>query len=191
VRRFALLALALALAFVAGGCGGDSEKGYEAGQLEDMVVLADDLEGQRWTRFDWGKQVRSDQPAGARSNPDRFGRLDGWKARYRRPGTRQTEGPLVVESRADVFEDKDGARQDYETYGSELERAGLQLEPQSGLGDAGIVATIVDNGVRFYLVQWRHDNSVASINVNGYDGKLTKEHAVELARKQLERMQAA
>jgi hypothetical protein len=191
VRRFALLALALALAFVAGGCGGDSEKGYEAGQLEDMVVLADDLEGQRWTRFDWGTQVRSDQPAGARSNPDRFGRLDGWKARYRRPGTRQTEGPLVVESRADVFEDKDGARQDYETYGSELERAGLQLEPQSGLGDAGIVATIVDNGVRFYLVQWRHDNSVASINVNGYDGKLTKEHAVELARKQLERMQAA
>jgi hypothetical protein len=189
VRRLALLALALALAAV--GCGGGDAESYEASQLEDMVVLADDLQGQQWTRFDWGKQARSDQPAGARSNPARFGRLDGWKARYRRPGTRQTEGPLVVESRADVFEDKDGARQDYETYGSELERAGLQLEPQSGLGDAGIVATLVDNGVRFYLVQWRHDNSVASINVNGYDGKLTKEHAVELARKQLERMQAA
>src|SRR5262245_23440586 len=98
--------------------GGDSEQGYEAGQLEDMVVLADDLEGQRWTRFDWGKQQRGDQPSGSRSDPARFGRVDGWKARYRRPGTRQTDGPLIVESRADVFDDKDGARQDYEAYGS-------------------------------------------------------------------------
>jgi hypothetical protein len=190
VQRLALLALVLALA--AAGCGGGSDDaGYESGQLEDMVVLADDLEGRQWTRFDWGKQVRSDQPAGPRSNPARFGRLDGWKARYRRPGTRQTSGPLVVESRADVFEDKGGARQDYEAYGSELERAGLRLEPQSGLGDAAIVATLVNEGVRFYLVQWRHDNSVASINVNGYEGKLTKEQAVELARKQLSRMEAA
>ena len=188
--RVALLALALTL--LAGGCGGGGdESGYQVDQLEHMVLLQEDLEGTGWTRFDWGEQTRSDQPAGARSNPDRFGRLGGWKARYRRPGTQQTVGPLVVESRADVFEDKEGAQQDYEAYGSELERAGLMLEPQTDLGDAGIVATLVDDGVRFYLVQWRDDNAVASVNVNGHEGKVTKEQALELAQKQLSRMEAA
>ena len=84
-----------------------------------------------------------------------------------------------------------GLQQDYEAYGSELERAGLMLEPQADLGDAGIVATLVDDGVRFYLVQWRDDNAVASVNVNGHEGKVTKEQAVELAQKQLSRMEAA
>jgi hypothetical protein len=189
VVRLTLLAIALAL--VAAGCMGDDDEGYEADQLERMVLLAEDLQGEGWTRFDWGKQTRTDQPSGSRSDPARFGRVDGWKARYRRPGTRQTSGPLVVESRADVFENKDGARQDYETYGSELEGAGLMLEPQNDLGDAGIVATIVRDDARFYLVQWRDENAVASINVNGFDGKLTKEQAVELARKQQDRMNDA
>lgn len=171
--------------------GGDGNEGYEAGQLERMVMRAEDLEGSDWTRFDWGRQEATDQPTGARSDPSRFGRLDGWKARYRRPGTPQTVGPLVIESRADVFDDKDGAREDYEAYGSELEAAGLMLEPQTDLGEAAIVATLVDDDVRFYLVQWRDENAVASINVNGYDGKLTKEQAVELARKQLNRMRQA
>jgi hypothetical protein len=184
--------VAVLLALAAGGCmGGDGDEGYEAGQLERMVVLTEDLEGSNWTRFDWGKQERTDQPSGARSSPSRFGRIDGWKARYRRPGTRQTMGPLVLESRADVFADKDGAQQDYEAYGSELETAGLMLEAQPDLGDAAIVGTLVNDDVRFYLVQWRLDNAVASINVNGYDGKLTKEHALELARKQLDRMREA
>jgi hypothetical protein len=187
VLRFAAAA-ALALAVLAGGCmGGEGESGYEVEQLDRMVVLRSDLEGP-WTRFDWGRQQSSDQPGGARAQPGRFGREAGWKARYRRPGSRQTAGPLVIESRADVFAEKDGATQDYEAYGSELETAGLMLEPENGLGDAAIVATLVNDGVRFYLVLWRHENAVASINVNGFDGKLTKQHALELARSQLEHM---
>ena len=188
--RVALLALAVAL--LAGGCGGGGdESGYEVDQLEHMVLLQDDLEGAGWDPLRLG---RADQERPARRRP-----LESRALRAPRrmegalpaPGTRQTVGPLVVESRADVFEDKDGARQDYEAYGSELERAGLMLEPLSDLGDAGIFATLVDNGVRFYLVQWRDDNAVASINVNGHEGQVTKEQALDLAQKQLTRMEAA
>ena len=93
-----------------------------------------------------------DQPSGQRSDPARFGRIDGWKARYRRPGTRQTEGPLVVESRADVFEDADGATSEFDAYGSELQDAGTPLEELTDLGDRGFVATLAQGDVRFYLV---------------------------------------
>lgn len=187
-----ILVAAVALVLVASGCmGGDGDGGYESGDLERMVLLTEDLEGSNWTRFDWGKQVRADQPSGQRSDPARFGRVDGWKARYRRPGSRQTVGPLVVESRADVFDDSDGATSDFDAYGSELQDAGTSLEELTDLGDRGFLATLVQGDVRFYLVQWRDDNAVAAINVNGFDGKLTKEHALALARKQQQRMEQA
>jgi hypothetical protein len=190
VLRRALVAIALVL--LAGGCmGGDDEGGYEAGQLERMVLLGDDLEGRGWMRFDWGKQAQSDQPSGARSNPARFDRVDGWKARYRRPGSRRTAGPLVVESRADVFETPDGARDDFDAYGSELETSGTQIEEVPELGERGVVATLVQGDVRFFLVMWRDENAVAALNLNGFDRKLTREQAVELARKQQARMRAA
>jgi hypothetical protein len=190
VLRPALVAILLAL--VAGGCMGDgASEGYEADQLENMVLRTEDLEGEGWMRFDYGRQTRSDQPSGQRSDPARFGRIDGWKARYRRPGSRQTDGPLVVESRADVFEDAEGATSDFDAYGSELQNAGTQLEELTDLGDRGFVATLMQDDVRFYLVQWRDDNAVAAVNVNGFDGRVTKEQALDLARKQQARMEDA
>ena len=182
----------LAVVLVAGGCmGDDAATGYEEGDLPRMVLLAEDLEGRGWTRFDWGRQTRTDQPTGPRSDPARFGRVDGWKARYRRLGSRQTSGPLVVESRADVFEDAEGATTDFDEYGAELQSAGTQLEEVPGLGDRAIIATLTQGDVRFYLVMWRDENAVAAVNANGFDGKLTREQALELARKQQERMDDA
>jgi hypothetical protein len=183
--------VAVALVLLAGGCmGGDDDGGYEAGQLERMVLLADDLEGRGWTRFDWGKQVQADQPTGARSNPARFDRVGGWKARYRRGGSRQTAGPLVIESRADIFETAEGATSDFDAYGSELEGSGTQIEEVPELGERGVVATLVQGDVRFFLVMWRDQNAVAALNLNGFDRKLTREQALELARKQQQRMRA-
>jgi hypothetical protein len=185
-------ALAVALVLALAGCSGDDDgDGYGAGELERMVVLRDDLEGSGWTRFDWGRQERSDQPTGQRSDPARFGRVDGWKARYRRPGSPQTSGPLVVESRADVFEASDGARSDFDAYGSELETSGTPLEEVPDLGERAIVATLRQGDVRFFLVMWRDANAVAAINANGFDRKLTREQALELARKQQARMRSA
>ena len=43
-----------------------------------------------------------------------FGRIEGWKARYRRPGSQTTRRPLVIESRADLFESADGAAEELE-----------------------------------------------------------------------------
>lgn len=189
MRRIAVLAVLLAAA--AGGCMGGDDAAYDSNQLEKMVLLAEDLEGRGWTRFDWGKQARTDQPSGQRSDPARFGRIDGWKARYRRPGTRQTEGPLVIESRADVFDDAEGATSDFDAYGSELQNAGTELEELTDLGDRGLIATLAQGDVRFFLVMWRDDNAVAAVNVNGFEGKLTREHALELARTQQERMEKA
>lgn len=170
--------------------GDDDDGGYEAGELERMVLVRNDLEGSGWTRFDWGRQARLDQPTGRRSDPARFGRVDGWKARYRRPGSRQTSGPLVVESRADVFAAPDGARSDFDAYGGELEASGTQLEEVPELGERAIVATLTQGDVRFFLVMWRDANAVGAINVNGFVHRLTREQALELARKQQAHMRA-
>jgi hypothetical protein len=190
MRRIGMVA-AVALSLVAGGCMGDDDGGaYEVGELERMVLLADDLEGRGWSRFDWGKQVQADQPTGARANPTRFDRVGGWKARYRRPGSRRTAGPLVIESRADVFDSPDGATSDFDAYSSELEGSGTQIEEVPELGERGVVATLKQGDVRFFLVMWRDENAVAALNLNGFDRKLTREQALALARKQHERMRA-
>jgi hypothetical protein len=169
-------------------CMGDSGATYERGGLERMVVQSDDL-GKVWIRFDAGRQVSADQPTGERSDPSRFGRVDGWKARYRRPGSPQTRGPLVIESRADVFEDEDGAREDFQAYRDELAASGTRVEDEPGLGDEALVSTLVQGDVRFYLVLWRDSNAVASINVNGFERRLTRREAVALARKQQRRIE--
>jgi hypothetical protein len=188
MRRLALLALAFALA--ASGCMGGDGSAYEPGDLERMVVQPDDLP-KMWIRFDEGRQVSADQPTGERSDPARFGRLEGWKARYRRPGSPRTKGPLVIESRADVFEGEDGARDDFEAYREELAASGTSVEDESGLGDDAIVSTLVQGDVRFYLVLWRDGNAVAAINVNGFERRLRRRDAVDLARKQQRRIENA
>jgi hypothetical protein len=167
---------------------GGAGAAYDRSDLASMVVKADDLP-KVWIRFDEGRQVSADQPTGERSDPSRFGRVDGWKARYRRPGSPRTRGPLVIESRADVFEDEEGAREDFETYRDELAAAGRSVEDEPGLGDEAIVSTLVQGDVRFYLVLWRDRNAVASINVNGFERRLSRRDAIDLARKQQRRME--
>jgi hypothetical protein len=188
--RRAVLAFAFAVSLAASGCMGGGGRAYEPADLERMVVQDDDLPPV-WRSFDVGRQVRADRPTGARSDPSRFGRLDGWKARYRRPGSPRTVGALVVESRADVFEDDEGARSDFDAYREELAASEAGVEEESGLGDEAIVATVLQGEVRFYTVVWRHRNAVASINLNGFDRRLTRGDAVDLARKQQARIETA
>ena len=188
MRRLALLLATLAAA----GCMGGDEATFEAKELDGMVLQQADLpEG--WIRFDEGRQVRADAPRGERADPRRFGREEGWKARYRRPGSAQTRGPLVVESRADVFTDADGARDELETHRDEV--AADLLERHPDLGDEAFAATFRQGSgrlaVRFYLIVWRDENVTASVFVNGFEGKLTLAQSVELARKQQRRIARA
>jgi hypothetical protein len=191
------------LALVLGGCVvGDEESSIGRDALPRLVLAAGDLPG-HWRLFNSGRQVSADAPPGARSNPQRFGRSDGWIARYRRPGSTETPGPLVIESRADLFASADGAHDELSAARSELgtavgPRAAAEPLADPDLGEEAFAATILDPrggagaaDVRFYLVVWRQANVVASIFVNGFEEKLTLQQALDLARAQERRIARA
>jgi hypothetical protein len=199
-RASALFLLALVLALLLGGCVvGNDEKQIDRAAVSKLVLAPADL-SDVWVPFNSGRQVRADAPAGTRSNPQRFGRLGGWIARFRRPGSQQTSGPLVIESRADLFDSTDGARDELSTARSEVgTRIGARpvAEPLAdpAIGDEAFAATILQKSggggiddVRFYLISWRHENVVASIFVNGFERKLTFAQALDLARAQERRI---
>jgi hypothetical protein len=172
--------------------GGDSAAVDEA-DLKQLVLQPEDLP-QAFIRFDEGRQLRIDQPGGTLADVERFGRQDGWKARYRRPGSASTRGPLVVESKTDVFEDSDGAQQELEAEQAQLLEG---LRPDEGspqVGEESFVATGTQGSgrfkVRFYLVAWRWENATATVLANGFEGRFTREHALDLARKQQARIEA-
>jgi hypothetical protein len=198
-RASALLLLALLL----GGCVvGDDEKQIDRSAVSTLVLAPGDLPAV-WVPFNSGRQVSADAPAGARSNPQRFGRLDGWIARFRRPGSQQTSGPLVIESRADLFESAGGARDELATARSEVgtaigARPATEPLADPDLGEEAFAATILQKSggggiadVRFYLITWRHQNVVATLFVNGFDQKVTLAQALDLARAQERRIARA
>jgi hypothetical protein len=196
VRRAAALA---ALAVVVAGCAGgdDEEQAVPTTKMRFVVLQPADLSN-AFVRFDEGPVRLADTPPGPRSDPERFGREGGWKARYRRPGSGGTKGPLVVESRIDLFEDEDGAKSELEAYQAELEsevrRGGRWLDVPR-LGDDAVAATTgppdIANSVRVVSVMWRDGNVTAAIAANGFEGKLRLVDVLQLARKQQRRIAAA
>src|SRR4051812_12945071 len=185
-----VLAAALVVA-----CGGGGTKVVEPTQLPKLVLQPSDL-SDGFTRFDVGRQVRLDRVPGPRFDPSRFGREDGWKARYSRPGSPATSGPLVVESRVDLFRDAAGATKGLTAY-----RAQFRAEPGGGrpvrVVDLGQQATAVIRersgrpAARFVAVAWRDGNVTASVTANGFAPGLRSADAVTLARAQQRRIAAA
>lgn len=202
-RASALFLLVLVLALMLDGCVvGDDEKQIDRGALSTLVLASGDLPDV-WSPFNNGRQVSADAPAGTRSNPQRFGRVDGWIARFRRPGSQNTAGPLVIESRADLFESVAGAHDELSTARSEVgtaigARPAAEPLADPAIGEEAFAATILQKSggagiadVRFYLISWRHQNVVASMFVNGFDRKLTLAQALDLARAQERRIARA
>jgi hypothetical protein len=192
VRRLATLVPLMAL--LAAGCMGGEKAAFDRSGLKALVLQQQDLP-RAFVRFDEGRQARLDQPGGTLADAERFGRQDGWKARYRRPGSAATTGPLVVESKIDVFEKADGASKELDAMRADLVEGLRLVDGAPALGDESFVATGTQGtgrfAVRFYLVGWRHDNASASVFANGFDRKFTRDQAVELARKQERRIEAA
>ena len=191
------------VAALAAGCDHDDSppsaqaevQARESG-LKASVLQPEDLPP-AFIQFDEGAQIRADLPRSrARGSPTRFGRVQGWKARFRRPGSTQTRGPLVIESRVDLFKNADGARKELEAYRSDLpESLRLAGRAPSGLGEGGFTATGRQGtgqfAVRFYLIAWRRADRTASLLLNGFEGKFKLEQAVALARKQQLRIETA
>ena len=195
VRRTALLLVVLALT----GCSGEDESGSNASVADGMeLVLADgDVGTPPFVRFDDGEQRRTDM-APPRDDPARFHRQGGWKARFQRGGGVRTQGPLVIESRADLFETAGGASDDFDLYKEALDElafgaAGTQIEPAPDVGEESHAVTfrqgVPPSAVRYYAIAWRQGNVTAYITVNGFDRRLTFPQAVALARKQEARIE--
>jgi hypothetical protein len=183
------IALILAAAVVA-GCAGDSDEssGIPEQALAKTVLQLADLP-EPFLQFDEGRQSRTDTTGPLRTNPARFGRIDGWKARFRRPGTQTTAGPLVIESRVDLFETADGAVKDLGAYRKELRGAdGGRVLTLPLLGAEAVGITFREDRVRFFRIAWRHENATALLFVNGFDGRLQLGDVLALARKQQRRL---
>jgi hypothetical protein len=181
------------VALLLAGCMSDEEAAIERRELPRLVLQPRDLPA-GWTQFDGGRQLRADAPPGERSDPTRFGRIEGWKARYRRPGASpETRGPLVVESRADLFEDAGGAESDFEAAKRALASGGRPFDaPDLGSGSYAVTSGDETAGtVRFFTVVWRHENVLATLSVNGFHGRVQPADVVELARKQQARIDRA
>jgi hypothetical protein len=195
-RGRALAALVVVVAGCAGGGGDGDEQAVPATRMRLVVLQPADL-SKAFVRFDEGPVRLADTPPGPRGDPERFGREGGWKARYRRPGSPGTEGPLVVESRIDLFDGEEGAKSEFDAYRDELEReaggSGRWLDVPR-IGDDALAATSgsgLANSVRVFRLVWRDGNATASIAANGFEGRLRLADVLKLGRKQQRRIAAA
>ena len=179
-------AAALAMLMIMAGCNGAAA--ISRAEFPDLVLRPDDVAGSL-RLFDHGPVTGNDIAPGPRSDAQRFGRTGGWKARYRRVGRDATSGVLVLESRAEVFEETSGAERELGAYKEELAAdegsATLQV---TDLGDEALGAmtsTAVTKGVvRYFTIVWRSVNVTASIVVSGFEHEVAFEDAVRLARRQ-------
>jgi hypothetical protein len=182
----------LAVAFLLAGCGGNDGQAIPRSKVSSLVLQPSDLPGV-FVRFDRGRLATTDFVPGPRLDPARFGREDGWKARYKRSGSAETRGPLVIESRADVFGSSKDAALDLAAYREQF-RAELSASPRSvrllrvpRVGEETMAMTRRQSGspgVRLYTIAWREENVTASVSANGFEGKLALRQVLALARKQ-------
>ena len=187
LKRRSVAAASLFIAVLLAGCGGSSHS-ISADDMKRLVLARQDL-GSPFASFYTGPQMQIDNQGTPRANPTRDGREGGWIARYHRPGTPKTNGPLVVESRVDVFKNAGGAKKDLAAYGLTFDAspgaARRKLTPQ--VGDTALGVTFLQPGpqpLRFYRIAWRYRNATASVTAEGFAGKLDLEQALTLARKQ-------
>jgi hypothetical protein len=185
VRRCLVLAAVLVCA-ACGGSHASQSKTVTQAQLASAVLQPGDLPG--FSQFAEGAQVRSDAHPGPRNDPTRFGRTAGWIARYRRSDG-STKGPLVVESRADLFDGASGAVKDLDAYAEEYtsQPGAKEIDPPA-LGDAARAFAFGSASDHFVLIAWREANVSASVLAEGIT--LRPGDAERLARKQAKRLSA-
>jgi hypothetical protein len=191
--------VAIAVALLAAGCMGDDGGSGNGGSVsaaegESLVLQQEDV-GSEFTQFDSGAQRRADFSP-PRDDPNRFEREGGWKSRFSRTGTRETEGALVIASLADLFGSTNDAGEDFELYKTSLDQfiaAGGRKQSVSGLGDEAYAVAfeqgVAPNVIHHYAIAWRDGAVTASVNANGY--RLTWPQALALAHAQEDRIRSA
>jgi len=186
-RRPAALVAALATVLAVAACGSSAHT-ISANKMSDLVLRRQDV-GRPFRPFYSGPQTQLDNQGTPRADEQRDGREGGWIARYRRAGSAATTGPLVVESRVDVFKGDGGAKQDIDAYRATFAAApgARAVTPPPRVGDQAVATTSVQPGtepLRFYRIAWRYRNATASVTAEGFDGKFRLGQALALARRQ-------
>ncbi len=195
MKRRGVAAVGCAIVLVAAaGCGSKNDASIARGELPKLVLQPADLPPV-FDRFDEGRQLRHDVVPGPRADPGRFGRLEGWKARYRRAGSASTSGALVIESRADLYGADDGAERDLGAYRQEFEglrtSGALATLPKPAIGEDAVAVELRQGDVVYFRIAWREHNATASVNVSGFANRTTVGDALAIARKQAARLHAA
>jgi hypothetical protein len=192
-RLTTISACVLALA----ACG--STDTISADAAKTLVLSERDLPA-HFAAFADGPTATLDTQGTPRADLERFGRKGGWVARFNRPGSAQTNGPLVVVSTADVFGGEGGAKADLgafrQQFGEEIARrpVGARLVRVPALGDDVAAITSKQEGspaVRFFTVAWRERNASASITASGFADRIRLSDVVRLARRQQQKLAAS
>lgn len=175
------------------GCGSDKGS-IDKAELSGLVLQPADVPA--YAQFDEGRQVFLDATAGPRQDAARFGREDGWKARYRRVALEGRE-PSIVESRADLFGDVDGAKRDLAAYRKQLEAqipgsgATTRVLEKPDFGEDAVGVEIRQGPVLFFTIAWRRSNATASLTIQGQAKATSYADAVRIARRQARRLERA
>ena len=191
LRPARLLLAVLIVPLLLVGCG-SKEKTIPISKLSKLVLRQKDLPPV-FSAFYLGKELGTDVTS-SRRDPGRFGRRGGWTARYRRAGSAKTEGPLVIASRADLFGDSGGAKNDLDLLARSLRALPRTMALLPRLGDDAFgIEQRQGSGkltVVSYSLIWRRANATAALDVNGFAGKFTLADALTLARKQDARLRS-
>ena len=198
MRGFSTIVLALLLVTALSGCFGGGEAAISEPAVPGIVLQPEDL-GAGFSRFDEGPLASADTPPGERGDAERFGRRGGWKSRYRRLGSPTAAGPLVVESRVDLFGGAGGAGQEFDAHADELEvqvtrvvaERLVELEDVGDEAVAAVPGASESGSAVFFTVVWRYENVVASVVANGVSGKLGLRDVLALVRDQQRRVERA
>jgi hypothetical protein len=158
-------------------------------RLAPLVLQADDLAAigkpSDWQRFDEGPLLRADMPGGLRADPGRFGRLGGWKSRYRVSDPAATGLAFVIESRVDLFSDGSGPSADLQAVVQDAPRTSARVVPAPRpVGEAAtalISEQAAPHSIGYYTIAWRRGPILASVVVSGFKDVVSLAQATTLA----------
>jgi hypothetical protein len=165
-----------------------------------LVLQPDDLGpvggAESFVLFDEGPLARADAGLPPRADPARFGRLGGWKARYKRADTSARAGVLVIDSRVDVFPDDSGASADLDAY-RELWRQRVAdgnwetiQANVAGNPTVGLRSVRQRGAVRDLELAWSAGRYTGLVALSGLDESVSPETAQRLADLVSARMKA-
>jgi hypothetical protein len=166
------------------GCGSHGDRGIPASRARELVLQPSDLP--RGFRSIGGG---AENPFTANdTDPERFGRTGGWFADYRKP-PQATDGPLIVHSQVDVFDDAKGADRELESVRARFGTASSIEDPR--LGEESVAAKVAGSGTPgalIYTFAWRQRNVVSTLVVSGLRGRLELSEAAALGRRAAKRV---